>query len=109
MTQDITGLRAIFPNHDWDAPEVLAGNDDFNVYWDMVDLLVLRRKKAGLTQTDIAQRMKSKQSAVSEIESLGSRPRIDTVQRYARAVGYKIVFELVKVEDDAALETGDAR
>ncbi|MDH6532496.1 DNA-binding XRE family transcriptional regulator [Aurantimicrobium minutum] len=109
MDQDITGLRAIFPETDWDSPEVLAGNDDFNAYWDMLDLLVLRRKEAGLTQTDIANRMKSKQSAVSEIESLGSRPRIDTVQRYARAAGYKIVFELVKVEDDAAVETGDAR
>lgn len=109
MRPDITGLRAVFPDTDWDSPSVLAGNEDFDVYEDMMELLLKNRKDAAISQQKVADYMETTQSAVSEIETLGSKPRIDTIQRYARAVGYKIVFELVKVEDEATLESGEAR
>lgn len=109
MRPDVTGLRAAFPETDWDSPSVLAGNEDFDLYEDVMELLLKNRKEAGISQQKIAEYMETKQSAVSDIETLGSRPRIDTLQRYARAVGYKIVFELVKVEDGASLESGEAR
>lgn len=109
MRPDLTGMRAAFPETDWDSPAVLAGNEDFDIYEDMMELLLKNRKTAGITQQQVADYMETKQSAVSDIETLGTSPRIDTIQRYARAVGYKIVFELVKVEDEATLESGEAR
>lgn len=109
MSDPTAAFKALFPETDWDSPSVLAGNEDFDIYEDMMEVLLKRRKASGISQQQVAQFMETKQSAVSDIESLGSRPRIDTVQRYARAVGYKIIFELVKVEDQATLESGEAR
>lgn len=109
MNEDVTGLQGIFPGHDWNSPRFAGQQEDFTLYWDMIQLLHKRRMANSQTQTQVAELMKSTQSAVSELESLGSRPRIDTVQRYARAIGYKIVFELVEVEDDVNLDSSDAR
>lgn len=50
-----------------------------------------RRKEAGLSQTEVAQRMGTTQSAVSDLESgaVGD-PRLFTVLRYAQAVGLEL-------------------
>lgn len=109
MSDPTAAFKAMFPETDWTSPAVLAGNEDFNLYEDMMELLLKNRKDASISQQKVAQFMETTQSAVSEIETLGSKPRIDTIQRYARAVGYKIVFEIVKVEDEATLESGEAR
>ena len=109
MSDPTAAFKAMFPDTDWDSPAVLAGNEDFNLYEDMMELLLKNRKEAGISQQQVAEYMESTQSAVSEIEALGSKPRIDTIQRYARAIGYKIIFELVKIEDEASLESGEAR
>lgn len=109
MSDPTAAFKSMFPETDWTSPAVLAGNEDFNLYEDMMELLLKYRKEAGISQQQVAEYMESTQSAVSEIEALGSKPRIDTIQRYARAIGYKIIFELVKVEDEASLESGEAR
>ena len=109
MSDPTAAFKAMFPETDWNSPSVLAGNEDFNIYEDMMELLLKNRKAAGISQQKVAEYMETTQSAVSEIETLGTSPQIDTVQRYARAVGYKILFELVKVEDQATLESGEAR
>ncbi len=58
---------------------------------DVVNELRRRRKEAGLTQADVAARMGTTQSAVSEIESGATAdPRLLTVLRYAQAVGLQL-------------------
>ncbi len=55
---------------------------------DVVNELRRRRKDLGLTQADLAARMGTTQSAVSELESGATAdPRLFTVLRYAQAVG----------------------
>ena len=48
------------------------------------------RLTANLTQADVAQRMGTTQSAVSDIEGADVDPHISTLQRYTRAVGAQL-------------------
>lgn len=71
---------------------------------EIVSALAARRQRLGKSQTAVAQQMGTTQSAVSEIETLQTIPRIATLQRYAEACGGKVRVELdlPDVEDEAA-------
>lgn len=71
-------------------PGVVAIQEDFDEFADLICALVERRKALGLTQADVAVLMGTKQSAVSGIESSSANPTIRRLQRYARAVGTRI-------------------
>ena len=45
------------------------------------------REQAGLTQEQVAQRLKTKKSAISRIENHAEDIRLSTLDRYAKAVG----------------------
>lgn len=53
------------------------------------------RTSAGLTQSQVAERMDSTQPAIARLESGGRIPSTRTLQRYAKATGHKlrIIFE----------------
>lgn len=53
------------------------------------------RRKAGLTQAELAARMKTSQAAVARIESGHGAPKWDTIERYARALGVRPVVRLL--------------
>jgi ribosome-binding protein aMBF1 (putative translation factor) len=56
---------------------------------------VLARKAAGLTQAEVAERMRTSQPQVARIESDGyDSATLRTLKRYADAVGKKLVIEL---------------
>jgi transcriptional regulator with XRE-family HTH domain len=55
--------------------------------------LAERRRSAGLTQSQLAQRMGTSQGQVTRFES-GADTRLSTVARYAAAVGMKIEWTL---------------
>jgi len=52
--------------------------------------LVEARKKANLTQTEVARRMSVPQSAVVRLESGTHSPTLSTLSRYAAAIGVKL-------------------
>ena len=58
------------------------------------------RTEAGLTQAEVAARAGTTQSAIARLESGARRhsPSIASLQRYARALGYRIEVKLVKQE-----------
>ncbi len=53
----------------------------------MVDELVSRRLHLGLSQTEVAARMGTSQSAVARLESGEADVRLSTLERYAAALG----------------------
>jgi ribosome-binding protein aMBF1 (putative translation factor) len=61
----------------------------------LVDALIEARTRAGLTQEQVAQRMKTTQAAIARLEGGGSKPSTRTLERYAQATGsrLKITFE----------------
>lgn len=56
------------------------------------------RKRAGLSQTELARRMKTTQSTIARLESGRGLPSTRTLGRFAKATGHrlKISFEPVK-------------
>jgi DNA-binding XRE family transcriptional regulator len=59
--------------------------------------LVAARARAGLTQAEVAVRMGTTQSTVARMESGKRPPSMRTVQRYAQAVGARVVVRLERV------------
>jgi ribosome-binding protein aMBF1 (putative translation factor) len=60
----------------------------------LVHDLVTQRQAAGLSQTAVAARMGTSQSAVARLESGASDVRASTLERYAAAVGGEITWKL---------------
>ena len=61
----------------------------------LVAALIEARTRAGLTQEQVARRMKTTQAVVARLEGGGSKPSTRTLERYADATGsrLKISFE----------------
>jgi predicted transcriptional regulator len=57
---------------------------------DLVAELVARRRAAGLSQGEVAERMGTSQPAVARLEAGQVDARMSTVQRYAAAVGVRL-------------------
>jgi|SRR5579875_216240 len=60
----------------------------------LVRELARRRQAAGLSQTEVAARMGTSQSAVARLESGTADVRASTLERYAAAVGGLIAWRL---------------
>ena len=60
----------------------------------LVRELARRRHAAGLSQTEIAARMGTSQSAVARLESGTADVRASTLERYAAAIGGQITWTL---------------
>jgi len=58
------------------------------------DELVARRRELGLSQTEVAARMGTSQSAVARLEAGAADIRLSTLERYAVAVGIQLDWRL---------------
>jgi len=65
----------------------------------LVRELAEQRQAAGLSQTEIAARMGTSQSAVARQESGTADVRASTLERYAAAVGRQITWKLNRPEE----------
>jgi DNA-binding XRE family transcriptional regulator len=72
-----------------------ALDDEFRLF----DELLLARRNAGMTQTQVAEQMGSSTPSVARLESGGGKakhsPSIATLRRYAQAVGCRLEIKLV--------------
>lgn len=64
----------------------------------VVDDLVRERQRLGLSQTEVAARMATSQSAVARLERGAGDLRLSTLQRYAAAVGCDLAWRLTPKE-----------
>ncbi len=62
--------------------------------------LIARRIKQGLSQTEVAARMGTSQSAVARLESGASDVRLSTLERYAEAIDQRLAWRLRARGDD---------
>ena len=79
-------------------PGVRRVYDELDDEFAFLDEVLKARARAGLTQAEVAARVGTTQSAIARLES-GARkhsPSIATLQRYARALGYRVEIKLVK-------------
>ena len=61
----------------------------------LASALIEARTRAGLTQVQVANRMKTTQGVIARLEGGGSKPSTRTLERYAEATGsrLRITFE----------------
>lgn len=71
-----------------------AGFTDFKIG------VILRqaREAAGLTQEEVARKLKTKKSAISRIENHADNVRLSTLRRYAEAVGANLQIRLASTQ-----------
>ena len=61
------------------------------------------RKRAGISQAELARRASTTQSAIARLESGRTRPAFEDVERLMRLCGFKLIVELAP-NDDSDLE-----
>ena len=66
---------------------------DYYLHIMIADLLRLARKRAELTQRELAERSGVAQPAIARIESGGASPRAATVERLLAACGFRLKIE----------------
>jgi len=59
-------------------------------------LLKQLREESGLTQEELAKKLKTKKSVISRIENHSEDIKLSTLGRYARTLGRRIRIEVVK-------------
>jgi ribosome-binding protein aMBF1 (putative translation factor) len=64
----------------------------------LASALLEARGRAGLTQAQVARRMKTTQTAIARLEGGRVKPSTRTLERYARATGHRLIigFEPMK-------------
>jgi ribosome-binding protein aMBF1 (putative translation factor) len=72
------------------GPEADAMVEEFRHHRRLFEQLVAARVSAGLSQAEVAKRMRAKRAEVERLESGGSNPRLDMIERYVAALGKKI-------------------
>jgi transcriptional regulator with XRE-family HTH domain len=77
-------------------PEVRKAYGTLEDEFAFLEEVLKARAASGLTQAELAERIGTTQSAVARLESGASKPSVETLQRYARALGYRLEIKLVK-------------
>jgi transcriptional regulator with XRE-family HTH domain len=71
--------------------------DEFSLF----DEMLTTRKKAGLTQAQVAEKMQTKVPAIARLEASGGKhkhsPSLNTLRKYADALGYRLVIKFEKL------------
>ncbi|MBF0416084.1 MAG: helix-turn-helix transcriptional regulator [Magnetococcales bacterium] len=92
-----------------DLKEKWMQDNDFKEKYDAIApefaiarALIGARVKAGLTQTEVAERMGTTQSVVARLEGGTSIPSLKTLFRYAKATGMKPEITFIPLDQAAS-------
>lgn len=75
-------------------PDVRESYEEQAAEFNVAQELIAARARAGLTQRDVAERMGTTQSVIARLEGGMRAPSMRTVQRYAQAVGGRVVVRI---------------
>ena len=76
-------------------PDYIKAYDSLEDEFILAKELITARTNAKLTQKQLAQKMKTSQSAIARLESGESNPSISLLKRYAAATGTHLKVELL--------------
>lgn len=84
-------------------PDMRAAYNALGPAFELKRKMIALRKKAGLTQEQMAEKLGTKRSNISRLESLNSdvSPRLATIEDYARVLGYSINIGFVQAQNKA--------
>ena len=75
-------------------PEARAEYEAQAPEFDLAGELIAARARAGLTQSELAERMQTTQSTIARLESGRALPSMRTLARFAEATGSRAVVRL---------------
>ena len=78
-------------------PGVRAEYESLSLDYNLRKKLISIRKKAGLTQEELAKKLHTQKSNISRLENVNSKisPKLSTIEEYAKAVGFKLEIDFV--------------
>ncbi len=78
-------------------PETKAEYEAQEPEFELLDKLLEARRRAGLTQGQVAEKMGTRATAITRLESASRQhsPRVETLRKYAEAVGCRLNIELI--------------
>lgn len=76
-------------------PEFREEYEKSDAEFQLIEALVRARVNANLSQTELARRIGTTQSAIARLEGGGVSPSISTLRRYAEATGTRLEINLV--------------
>jgi transcriptional regulator with XRE-family HTH domain len=77
-------------------PELKAEYERLGPRYEAISALIGARKRAKVSQGELAERMGVSQAVVSRLESAEHSPRLDTLAEAARAMGYRVEVRFVR-------------
>lgn len=96
-----------FKERQMQEPEFRVEYDALEDEYQLKRQMIAMRKAAGLTQEQMAEKLGTKASNISRLESINAEnsPRLATIEDYARVLGYatKINFEPIPLGDELHL------
>jgi ribosome-binding protein aMBF1 (putative translation factor) len=78
-------------------PEVRKAYDALEEEFALAAAVAKARMRAGLSQAELARRMKTTQSTVARLESGRGRPSTRTLARFAKATGHRLTIRFEPV------------
>lgn len=78
-------------------PQAKAEYDRLEPEFAAIEAIILKRIEKKMTQKALAEKLHTKQSAISRLESGLYNPSLEFLKRVARALGYKLRFTLEPV------------
>ena len=85
-----------------DDPEFREEYERADDEFKLIEALVRARAAASLTQSELARRLGTTQSAIARLEGGRVSPSFATLRRYAEATGTRLVVGLASVEEPGA-------
>ncbi len=83
-----------FSNKLFSDPKVKAEYDRLKPEYDLIRQLIKKRIKKGMSQSDVAKKLGTKQASVSRIESGSNRTSFERYAQYADALGSTLKVSL---------------
>lgn len=75
-------------------PGFRAGYEEADADHRIFEALIHARKRAGLTQSQLARRLKTTQSAIARLESGRGSTKLETLRRYVAATDSRLVVDV---------------
>lgn len=96
MTKKTIPAQKLFDKWKKD-PEFMREYNALEEEFALADQFIKARGAAGLSQQELADRMKTSQSYIARLESGRERPSTRTLNRFAKATGHRLVIQFEPV------------
>lgn len=90
----MSDLQKYIKNRKDRDPKFAAGFDAGYEQFKIGVMLKIAREEAGLTQEELAEKLKTKKSAISRIENHAEDIKLSTLEKFAQALGKKLLLKV---------------